>query len=186
MRPHRCTVRKAVKDRLTICGLALAAVPLVIYSVPWTHTAVEAALDLRPWVHMTLEASLNLLWVLLTVGAFLHWAAPGSSRRRTQLSGLVSLVFVLSLLFPVISANDDSAQLDLINDAKTSQLISASLESNKQLPGSVLLALPAAAASQSVSSLPLASESIPEPARPASVATPGDTTGNHSPPLLLT
>jgi hypothetical protein len=121
---------------------------------------------------------------LLTVGAFVHWAAPGSNGRRSQLSGLVSLIFVLSLLFPVISANDDLAQLVLINDAKTSQLITASLESNKQLPGSaVLLGLPAALASQSVPSLPLASEFIPEPARPASVAIPGDTTGNHSPPL---
>ena len=177
-------MRNAVKDRLTISGVALAAVPLVIYSVPWTHTAVEAALDLRPWVHMTLEASLNVLWVLLTVGAFVHWVAPDGSRRRTQLSGLVSLVFVLSLLFPVISANDDLAQLDLINDAKTSQLITAGLESNKQLPGSaILLGLPAALVSQSVPSFLLASEFIPEPARPASVATPGDTTGNHSPPL---
>jgi hypothetical protein len=177
-------VRKPVKDRLIISGLALAAVPLVIYSVPWTHTAVEAALNLRPWAHMTLEVSLNLLWVLLTVGAFVHWAAPGSSRRRTQLSGLVSLVFVLSLLFPVISANDDLAQLDLINDAKTSQLITASLESNKQLPSSAgVLGLPVAAASQLAPFLPLASEFIPEPARPASVATPGDTTGNHSPPF---
>lgn len=176
-------MRKVVKDRLIISGVALAALPLVIISVPWTHKAVEAALDLRPWVHMTLEASLNLLWVLLTVGAFVHWAAPGS-RRRTQLSGLVSLVFVLSLLFPVISANDDLTQLDLINDAKTSQLITASLKSNKQLPGSAgLLALPVAAASQLAPSLPLASEFIPEPARPASVATPGDATGNHSPPL---
>ena len=184
MRPHRCTVRKVVKDRLIVSGLALAAVPLVIYSVPWTHTAVEAALDLRPWVHMTLEASLDLLWVLLTVGAFVHWAAPRGNRRRTQLSGLVSLVFVLSLLFPVISANDDLAQLDLINDAKTSQLITASLKSNKQLSGSAgLLALPVAAAYQLAPSLSLASEFIPEPARPASVATPGDTTGNHSPPL---
>jgi hypothetical protein len=180
-------VRNAVTDRLTICGLALAAAPLVIYSVPWTHVAVEAALNLRPWAHITLEVSLNLLWVLLTVGAFVHWAAPGSSRRRTQLSGIVSLVFVLSLLFPVISAHDDLAQLDLINDAKTSQLIIASLESNKQLPGSAgVLGLPAAAASQLAPSLPLASEFIPEPAHPASVATPGDTTGNHSPPLLLT
>ncbi|MFI5087585.1 MAG: hypothetical protein ACHP7I_04265 [Terriglobales bacterium] len=184
LRPHRYTVRNAVKDRLIISGVALAALPLVIFSVPWTHTAVKAALDLRPWVHMTLEASLNLLWVLLTVGAFVHWAAPGSSRRRTQLAGLVSLVFVVSLLFPVISANDDLAQLDLINDAKTSQLITASLKSNKQLPGStVLLGLPAAAASQVAPSLPLASEFIPEPAHSASVATPGDATGNHSPPL---
>ena len=177
-------MRNAVKDRLISSGLALAAVPLVIYSVPWTHTAVDAALDLRPWVHMTLEASLNVLWVVLTVGAFVHWATPSGGRRRTQLSGLVSLVFVLSLLFPVISANDDLAQLDLINDANTSQMITASLENNKQLPGSVvLLGLPAALATQSVPSLPFASEFIPEPAHLASVATPGDTTGNHSPPL---
>jgi hypothetical protein len=177
-------VRKVVKDRLIISGVALAAVPLVIYSVPWTHTTIEAALNLRPWVHTTLEASLNLLWVLLTIGAFVHWAVPGSNRHRTQLSGLVSLVFVLALLFPVISANDDLAQLDLINDAKTSQLITASLENNKQLPCSAgVLGLPAAAASQLAPSFLLISEIIPEPAHLVSVATPGDTTGNHSPPL---
>jgi hypothetical protein len=180
-------VRHVVKDRVIISGAIVAALPFAVGSVPWAHTLLEASVNLRPWVHITLEASLNLLWVLLTVGAFVHWVAPGGSRRRTQLSGLVSLVFVLSLLFPVISVNDDLAQLDLINDAKTSQLNTASLESNKQLPGSAgVLGLPVAAASQLAPSLPLASEFISEPAHPASVATPGDTTGNHSPPLLLT
>jgi len=175
-------VRKAVKDRLTTAGLAVGALLLVIYLVGWAHTTLEASLNLRPSVHLTLEASLNLLWLLLAMGAFAHWLAPGGSRRSTHLAELVTLVFVLSLLFPVISANDDLA-LDLINDAKTSQSM-VSTQGEKQLRGSAgLLGSPAALAAQLDSALPAAFEFISTHVRAASVATPGDATGNHSPPL---
>jgi hypothetical protein len=175
-------VRKVDKDRVLISGAIVAALPLVVGSVPWAHTLLEASVNLRPWMHITLEASLNLLWVLLTIGAFVHWAAPGS-RRRTQLSGLVGLVFVLSLLFPVISANDDLAQLDLMNDAKTSQSITTSLKGDKHLHSAGLCDSPAALVNAIACFLPVTSEFVSEPARLASVATPGDATGNHSPPL---
>ncbi len=53
--------------------------------------------------------------------------------RRSRVSGFVSLFFVLVLLFPVVSANDDLAQFELINDAKTSQSIVVDLKSHIQI-----------------------------------------------------
>lgn len=180
--PH--TVRNSAKDRLIAGGLVLAALPCVVWSVPRIHEALEASLNLGPRAHVTLEAWLNLLWALLAVVAFLQWVAPEGRKRHIQLSGLVNLVFALTLLFPVISANDDLAELDLINDAKTAQSVTASFKSDKHQPDPAgLLGPPAASASGSSSAVPLTSESVSEPAGGASVATPGDTTGNHSPPL---
>jgi hypothetical protein len=179
-------VRKSVRDRLIISGVIVGTLLFANCSVAWAHAALEASLDLSPWAHMTLEASLNLLWLLLAIGALAPCVGPGGSKCRAHLPGLISLVFIFSLLFPVISANDDLAQLELINDAKTSQSITTSLKSDKQLPRSAgLLGSPRAAlAVQLASFLPGASESVSEPAPAAvSVATPGDTTGNHSPPL---
>jgi hypothetical protein len=176
-------VRNATKDRLIISGVVLAALPFVISSVPWTHTTVERSLHLCPWAHMTLEASLNVLWVVLAVGAFVHWTAPASSRLRSRLSRLISLVFVLALLFPVISADDDLAQLDLINDAKTSQAITLDLKSHSQPATAAPLNPLALPASAFVVSLFPHFELVFAPARGLSVATPGATTGNHSPPL---
>lgn len=176
-------MRNATKDRLIISGVVLAALPLTIASVPWTHKTAERLLDLYPWAHVTLEASLNMLWVVLAVGAFAHWTAPGS-RLPCRSSGLISLVFVLALLFPVISADDDLARLDLINDIKTSHAITLNLESHSQPVSSAPpLTFPALLASAFVVSLFLHFELVFEPARGLSVATPGATTGNHSPPL---
>ena len=176
-------VRNTMKDRLIVAALVLAGLLFVLCFVSWAHTTLEASLDLRPWAHMTLEAALNLLWVLLAFGAFLHWVAPGTTRHCAHVCGLVTLVFALSLLFPVISANDDLAQLDLLNDAKTSQSIVNGLQSGKHLPvlGGLLRAA-AVVALQSASFPPGDSGFVSEPDRAASVATPGDTTGNHSPP----
>ncbi len=179
-----CHSRKTSKDRLILSGLVLAALPLMVFSVPWTHTATEALLDVRPWAHMTLELSLNVLWLLLGLGALIQWVR-GGSRHHGRLPGLVSLVFVLSLLFPVISASDDQAQLAYINDASTSQSIAASLKNDKQLPDSIgLLSAPVALASQLAPPVSSASEFVSDPLPPVSVGTPGDTTGNHSPPLF--
>jgi hypothetical protein len=176
-------VRNAAKDRLIVIGAVFATLPLAISSVPWTHKTAERLLDLCPRAHVTLEASLNMLWVVLAVGAFTHWTAPGS-RLAWRSSGLISLVFVLALLFPVISADDDLARLDLINDAKTSQAITLDLKSHSQpATSAVLLNPPALLASAFVVSLFPHFELVFEPARGLSVATPGATTGNHSPPL---
>jgi hypothetical protein len=177
-------VRNALKNRLITTGLALAALPIVICSVAWAHATVEASLNLCPWAHMTLEASLNLLWLLLAVGSLTHWIAPEGRRYCAHLRGLITLVFVLSLLFPVISANDDLAQRDLTNDGQTSQAMVIGLKSGKYFPDSAgLLGSPATLAFQWARSLPLASEFVSEPVPGASVTTPGDATGNHSPPV---
>jgi hypothetical protein len=177
-------VRKTIKDRLIMVALVLAALLFALCFVSWAHTTLEASLDLRPWVHMTLEAALNLLWALLAFGALLHWVAPDTRKHCAHAAGLVTLVFVLSLLFPVISANDDLAQRDFLNDANTSQGIVSGLQSDKHLPVPGGLLRPAAiVALQSPSFPPGDSGFFSEPDRAASVATPGDTTGNHSPPL---
>lgn len=177
-------MRNAANNRLILSGVVLAALPFAICSVPWAHTTIEGLLHLRPWAHVTLEAFLNLLWVLLAMGAIVHWTAPDCGGRRSRLSGLVSLVFVLALLFPVISADDDFVQLDLINDVATSQSVTLDLKSHNQVSNSTaVLSTPVVLAAESSSSLPFHSELMSESARLASVATPGDTTGNHSPPL---
>ena len=178
-----CTVRKAVKDRLIIIGAIAAALVFAICFVAWAHTAVEASLDLSPWAHMTLEASLNALWLLLAIGVLAHWVGSDGSRCHTHLPGLISLVFILSLLFPVISANDDLAQLDLINNAKTSLSITTSLKDQKQVHTAGLLDQSVSLAGPSACFLPVTAELVSESARPTSVATPGEATGNHSTPL---
>jgi len=163
-------VRDRGRERRVITALVPAALPFVIWSV------ISA--------RITLETSLNLLWVLVALGASVHWVAPGDRNRRVHPHGLVSLVFVLSLLFPVVSANDDLLQLDLMDDARTSQCIVTDLKSDKQLPGSAGLLGSAAVSAVKVHSFPPpTSESVVEPVHPAWVAIPGDATGNHSPPL---
>lgn len=181
-----CTeVRNTTKDRLVIGGLMLVALPIVISSLPWAHRAFEAWLDLRRWAHVTIE-SLNLLWLFVALAAFFQWVSPRikSYRNRLPLSGLVSLIFALALLFPVISANDDVAELELINDAVTSRSLATVFKSDKQLHTVAGLpdALPGTL-SQFTFSVSLDSEFVAEPAFTLSVAIPGETTGNHSPPL---
>jgi hypothetical protein len=167
-------VRDALRNRLTFAGLLLVALSLAICAVA-RH-------------QLTFETSLNLLWVLLVCGAFAYWVAAGNRRRSVHPLRLVSLVFVLSLLFPVISANDDLAQMDLINDAKSSESIASSLKNDKQLRGSAgLLGSPAALALKLPPLLflhPFASEFVLEPVHgPCLAAVAGSATGNHSPPL---
>ncbi len=179
-----CAVRNVAKDRLLLSGLVLAALPVLFCSIPWTHEALETSLHLHPWAHLTLEASLNLLWVALAVAAFLQWAVPARRSHRVRLAGLVSLVFALALLFPVISANDDLAEFELINDASTSRAVTLCFKSHKQLPSpAATLTLSAASDPEAGFHLPFLYESVPEPTPVPSVTTPGDATGNHSPPL---
>ncbi len=178
-----CTLRNAVRDRLIAGGLLIAVLPIVLSSVPWTHATIETFLDLRPSTHVGLEACLNLLWLLLAVATFAYWIDRGS-RRCNQVRGFVSLVFALALLFPVISANDDLEQWCLINDAVSSQSLTADLKGNHHpsAPPTFLVS-PAALATQSAPPIHSASQFVCGPSPRASVDTPGDTTGNHSPPL---
>ena len=174
-------VRRVAKDRLIIGGVLIAILPLTLSTVPWVHKAFDEWFDLLPWAHLTLEASLNLLWVLLSVIAVLRWSSPSGRRNRRRLAALVPLSFVLALLFPVISANDDLAQQALINDAMSAKSLSATFKADKQLHNCGEVSPPRRSASPRPVYGP--AECIPQAALNQSVATPGEATGNHSPPI---
>ena len=53
-----------------------------------------------------MENFLNYCWLLLALAALSAWLGLASRRRRTSL-GLIALLCVLTLMFPVISATDD-------------------------------------------------------------------------------
>ncbi len=176
-------MRNIVQDRLIVIGGVIAALPFVICSVPWAHKAIEDVLQLCPLAHVTLEASLNVLWMLIALGALVRWMALRNRGRHSRFSAFVSLTFVLALLFPVISANDDLAQFELINDAKTSQSIVVDLKSHIQLSNSPsALAVPGALAVASPFFSPLRVELMVAAHAPSALIL-GDNTGNHSPPL---
>jgi hypothetical protein len=178
-------VRNGLKGRVLSGGLMLAILPIVISCVPWVHRACDAWLDLRPWAHMMVE-SLNLLWLFVALVALVQWLSSsiGSHRRSLHLSGLVSLTFALALLFPIVSADDDLWQLEIINDVTKSQSIASALKSVQKTHAArgVADSRPPLA-SQFVFSVFLVTEAVAERAFTVSVATPGETTGNHSPPL---
>ncbi len=174
-------MRNAGKDRVVIGGFVFAALPMVIASFPWIHNGFDSWLDLRPNLHLGFEL-LNVAWLALAVAAFLRWISSKRKSCARGLSSLISLIFALALLFPVISANDDVAEFELINDATTSQSLATVVQSDKQLHSSILLA----DISQSVRfafHLFLSTESTWQPTSSSTVSTPGEATGNHSPPL---
>ena len=176
-------VRRVAKDRLIIGGVLIAILPLTLSTVPWVHQAFDEWFELRPWAHLTVEASLNLLWVLLSLIAVLRWSSPSGRRNRRRLFALVTLIFVLALLFPVISANDDLAQQELINDAMTAKSLSATFKADKQPHSCGEVAAARPTASSCLVYAHGAAEFIPQAASNQSVARPGETTGNHSPPI---
>lgn len=176
-------MRSAPQNRFFSAGLVLAALLLVIYSVPWTHESFEAALRLCPSAHITVEASLNLLWMTFAACVFIHWGLRGIRRPRAGAWELVSVAFVLVLLFPIISASDDFAQFELIDDNSGTQLSTLKVQNDKHVTvpaeGAALTVRPV----QSDSAHSSPSEVITEPTKPASVTKLGGTTGNHSPPV---
>ncbi len=175
-------MRNNVQDRLIVIGAVIAAVPFVICSVLWGDQAITDVLQLCPLAHLTLEACLNVLWASIVLGAFVRWIALRSSGRRSGISGFISLTFALVLLFPVVSANDDLAQFDFINDVKTSQSIAGDLKSDIQSchsPAALGAPVALAAALPSFSALRI---ELIEVAHAPSALILGDNTGNHSPP----
>jgi hypothetical protein len=169
---RRCNVQSpAAKDRLIGLGLlVLLTVPIAICTVPTAHTR--------------LEAILNLLWILLAAGGFGHWLVQGGSRDRVNLE-LASVVFVLALLFPVMSTSDDYAEQEFINDGKTSQSLISSLKSEKKqyTASTTLSASPAVTTAQFLSIAPRTFEFVSETAIPGNRAAVIHATGNHSPPI---
>ncbi len=166
-------------------ALLVAISPVVVGSVPWAHHALERFLDFHPGAHVTLEASLNLLWLLLAVAAFLAWTARNQQRHR-RARGFVHLTFVLCLLFPVISADDDLAQVDLINAAGLSRSIAADWDHYKHSSSAAVQHAYPVAPHRCDGSPSVAAGFVPKAAPAAAVAAPGDATGNHSPPFSLT
>jgi hypothetical protein len=58
---------------------------------------------------------LNCIWVLLSLWAFVQWLALSSRGRSARRLGLCGLICALTLLFPVISDNDDLLQQEVLS-----------------------------------------------------------------------
>ena len=80
------------------------------------------------------EFLLNVGWFLLAIGTLGLLLPRSSAEESRRLPLVASALCVLVLLFPIIPADDDRAQPELLNDASTSQLAVKSLDSGKQTP----------------------------------------------------
>ncbi len=159
------------RERLFISSVLLLPVPVL------------ALPNLLPG-HLGLEPRLNVLWALLAVGALGHWMYRRGSTCRLHPPELVGLIFVLSLLFPVISANDDLLQQEAIHETPASQCLVAGLNTERQLsssPSSRVVSL--ALAAPQFSPLLFNFERVAEIAPPPHDAPAIRASGNHSPPL---
>lgn len=76
-----------------------------------------------------MELLLNLVWVAISAGALLGWISLGRSscsQRAGTLRGLMIVVCILALLFPVISITDDLSQtIGLAEGARLQDLLKA-------------------------------------------------------------
>jgi hypothetical protein len=76
-----------------------------------------------------MELLLNLVWVAISAGALLAWISlsrSSYSQRAGTLRGLMVLVCILALLFPVISITDDLSQtIGLAEGARLQDLLKA-------------------------------------------------------------
>jgi hypothetical protein len=55
------------------------------------------------------------VWVLLSLGAFVRWLCLSSRERPARRLALCGLICALTLLYPVISDNDDLIQQEPLN-----------------------------------------------------------------------
>ncbi len=62
----------------------------------------------------SVDVTLNVAWLALSLTALLAWVC--SARTREQRRAVIALLFILVLLFPVISTADDMAQAALAYD----------------------------------------------------------------------
>ncbi len=58
---------------------------------------------------------LNWIWVLVAMWTFVHWLRRSSHDRSARRAQLFGLICVLTLLFPVISDNDDLVQQEALS-----------------------------------------------------------------------
>jgi hypothetical protein len=132
---------------------------------------------LRP----SLEETLNVFWLGLATGSFIAWICRRDAASRSRTLGLLALVSVFALLFPVISPTDDLAQ-PLDNDACTTQLVLSGIKAEKHVAAGA--GVPAAVVFQP--------SILPTQQRRAEIVTFSSArslsnairfaTGNHSPP----
>lgn len=80
------------------------------------------------------EFFLNVVWFLAAIGAGVVLLPRMSQAGNRRTLALASLICLFALLFPVVSADDDRAQQELLNDATISQMMVKSLDSVKQTP----------------------------------------------------
>ncbi len=104
---------------------------LIISSALLLPVPVLALPNLLPG-RFGLEPRLNVLWALLAMGALAHWWYR-RCRSHFHFPELVGLIFILSLLFPVISANDDLLRQQATDESSMSQYLAAGLETEKHL-----------------------------------------------------
>jgi hypothetical protein len=79
----------------------------------------------------SVDAALNLGWVLVSVGILLLSWRTGRAREHKQ--ALLAVLFILVLLFPVISTADDSAEQALMYELAASPLSVKSTKEIKQV-----------------------------------------------------
>ena len=61
-----------------------------------------------------MSQALNWIWALLAVAAFIHWLRSSSYPRSARWTALFGLICMVTLLFPVISDNDDLLQQEAL------------------------------------------------------------------------
>lgn len=130
-------------------------------------------------VFQSIDAMLNLSWVLLSVAVLLF------SWRRQRVwqhkNALLAILFILVLLFPVISTADDMAEQALMSELAPSPL---SAKSAKEIKQSITSAVLTAQAILSSLQPPLEWRSEQVQSKPVSGFAPllGSASGIHSPP----
>ena len=132
----------------------------------------------------SLEAILNGLWAALALGALAAWTLGERPRRYGRTLELVSLVFILALLFPIISPNDDYALQVFAEDVSNTQSVAIVLKSDHAQPSTMQAPVPAAVAPGSFPALTLGLRELVSDAAVAAVLPRlRHARGNHSPPL---
>jgi hypothetical protein len=174
----------AVKRRLLVMiGVSLALLPLTVFSISSAHEYIDDALRCFPLVHVILEAFLNFLWAVVGIASFAHLLSLYRSKIHTRQQISVSLIFVMALLFHVISADDELSE-SLINDAANSQSISSTLKcGHERTQRSYLYCeLATQPIDKSAPCIPRVSDLVLESNTPETIEAPRNASGNHSPP----
>lgn len=168
---------------ITVTRAVHKLVHKALFSAVLTAIAFAAlALSAGYFVALVTEDWLNLLWTVLAVAAMVRWTAAGRTKRQFG-SGIIALIFVFCLLFPIISADDDQQQIAFITDTGASQAMDA-IKSGKHSRSTPPPVTPAEVPRISVLfPTPEIFETISQREPPTSFFVEPGATGNHSPPV---